>query len=80
VAATQATAAAALARLESALRERDAALARTQAELAAARDAQAREAAAHADTHARLAYRESARGWLRFPLHAVRRRFGERGR
>jgi hypothetical protein len=46
--------------------------------LAQARDAHAREAAAHADTRSRLAYRESARGWLRFPLMAMRQRLGAR--
>jgi SAM-dependent methyltransferase len=45
--------------------------ARTQSE-----GALALERAAHADTRGRLAYRESARGWLRFPLAAVRHRLG----
>lgn len=35
----------------------------------------AREKLAHVDTRNRLAYRESARGWLRYPLAAARRRF-----
>ena len=39
-------------------------------------DALARERAAHDDTRARLAYRESMRGWLRYPLAAARRRTG----
>jgi len=34
------------------------------------------ERAAHADTRGRLEYRESARGWLRFPLAAMRQRMG----
>ncbi len=34
----------------------------------------ARESADHAETRARLAYRESVRGWLRYPLAAVRHR------
>lgn len=33
-----------------------------------------REQADHADTRRRLAYRESARGWLRYPLAAARQR------
>lgn len=41
---------------------------------AQAADALAREQSAHADTRARLAYRESMRGWLRYPLAAARRR------
>ena len=39
--------------------------------------AHANETAAHEATQDRLAYRESARGWLRFPFAAARRRFGE---
>jgi hypothetical protein len=41
---------------------------------AQATDQLARERAAHDDTRARLAYRESVRGWLRYPLAAARRR------
>jgi len=57
-----------------------------EAHAAVAREAQARtgsmqahavEAAAHEATQERLAYRESARGWLRYPFAAARRRFGE---
>jgi ubiquinone/menaquinone biosynthesis C-methylase UbiE len=65
---TQTKAQAAIARLETALAEREAAL----------RHELAREAAAHGETRARLAYRESARGWLRFPLHAIRQRMADR--
>ena len=81
---TQATAQAALHRAESALAQAEA----VRAELAAAREslqqereartqtesALVREQAEHADTRGRLAYRESARGWLRFPLAVVRQR------
>jgi chromosome segregation ATPase len=72
---TQSRAQAAIDRLESALAEREATFG---TELARAREAVAREQAAHAETRTRLAYRESARGWLRFPLMAVRQRLGER--
>lgn len=41
-------------------------------------EAHARERSAHGETRARLAYRESARGWLRFPFAAVRQRMAER--
>jgi SAM-dependent methyltransferase len=37
-------------------------------------DRLAREHAAHEDARQRLAYRESVRGWLRYPLAAARRR------
>ena len=80
LAATQGTAQAAIARLEGALVAREAALADAQAAAAAAADAHAREAAAHGETQARLAYRESARGWLRYPLFAARRAAGGRRR
>jgi SAM-dependent methyltransferase len=47
------------------------------AEAIVARDAvtgaHAREATEHAQTKARLSYRESLRGWLRFPLAAMKR-------
>lgn len=39
-----------------------------------AQAAHAREAADHAQTRGRLAYRESARGWLRYPLAVARQR------
>ncbi len=50
-----------------------------EAHAAATREAQAHasEAAAHEATQGRLAYRESTRGWLRYPFAAVRRRFGD---
>jgi SAM-dependent methyltransferase len=72
---TQARARGAIDRLEAALVERERTLAQ---ELAQARDAVIRERAAHAETQGRLAYRESAKGWLRFPLMAVRQRLGDR--
>lgn len=72
---TQTRAQAAIDRLEAALAQREAAFA---ADIGQAREAVVREQAAHAQTRTRLAYRESARGWLRFPLMAVRQRFGER--
>jgi len=65
--ATQTTAQAALTQAES-----------MQAALAREVDAHARERAAHGETRARLVYRESARGWLRFPFAAVRQRMAER--
>src|SRR4029078_5076843 len=39
-------------------------------------EAHARERAAHGETRARLAYRESARGWVSFPLSAAARAHG----
>lgn len=58
-------------------------LARAQSTLAGEGSARARfeallvrEQADHADTRKRLAYRESARGWLRYPLAAARQRLG----
>jgi len=42
--------------------------------LGEARSELAREQAQHADTRARLAYRETALGWARWPLGAARRR------
>ena len=71
LAATQARARDALAGLQSELR------AETDARAQAAA-AHARESAAHEATRARLAYRESARGWLRYPLAAVRQRLAGR--
>jgi hypothetical protein len=60
----------------------EAALADTQTKAQAAvmqsQMALAREVEAHGETRARLAYRESARGWLRFPFAAVRQRMAER--
>jgi hypothetical protein len=41
---------------------------------AGAADELARERSMHSDTRQRLAYRESLRGWLRYPLAAARRR------
>jgi hypothetical protein len=52
--------------------------ARTQAAVMQSQMALAREVEAHGETRARLAYRESARGWLRFPFAAVRQRMAER--
>jgi len=56
------------------LRARDALAERTAAH-AHAEAALGRERLAHAETRNRLAYRESARGWLRYPLAAARQRF-----
>jgi hypothetical protein len=78
LAATQSAAQAAVARLEAALAERESALVHAQGEHARAADAHAREAAAHGETRARLAYRETARGWLRYPFAAMRERLSER--
>ena len=49
-----------------------------EAYAALARETQARAQSveAHAATQARLRYRESPQGWLRYPLAAVRRRMG----
>jgi len=66
------------ARAQAAIDHFEAALAAREAELTHARDAHAREVAAHEDTRTRLAYRESARGWLRFPLMAMRQRIAEK--
>jgi SAM-dependent methyltransferase len=74
LAATQAKAQAALTTLTQA----QAALASEVESHAQTADAHARERAAHGETQARLAYRESARGWLRFPFAAVRHRVPER--
>jgi len=43
-------------------------------QIAAAEAALARETGEHAGTRERLAYRESARGWLRLPLSLLKRR------
>lgn len=75
---TQAKAQAALTQAESTLIQMQGTLAREIAAHAQTIDAHAREVAAHGDTRARLAYRESTRGWLRFPFAAVRQRLAER--
>ena len=51
----------------------EAAEAQASSELAAEREA-------HAQTRTRLEYRETARGWLRFPLMALRERFADKHR
>ena len=56
-----------------------AALARTQADLAAARADVARQGAALAEVAARLAYRETIVGWLRWPLARLRTQLGSGG-
>lgn len=71
LAGTQSRAQAALDEMQRALSERERAL---QSEIGQLRELHAHEAAAHGDTRARLAYRESARGWLRFPFGAMRQR------
>jgi SAM-dependent methyltransferase len=79
---TQSRAQAAIERLEREYAERERTFAAQLAEVQAAHAheaaAHAREAAAHAQTRMRLAYRESARGWLRFPLMALRERMGSK--
>ncbi len=81
---TQARAQAAIDRLEREYADRErnfaAQLAETQAAHAHEAAAHAREAAAHAQTRTRLEYRETARGWLRFPLMALRERFADKRR
>ena len=63
-------------RAQRALDEAQAAIAReTQARLQS-HAAHASEQAAHAATQAQLRYRESTRGWLRYPFAAARRRVG----
>jgi SAM-dependent methyltransferase len=56
--------------------ERDAGIEKDRriAELADVQAAFVREAAAHAATRKQLVYRESARGWLRFPFSVLKRR------
>lgn len=66
------------ARAQTALDCLGAALADAHSQLERAREAHAREMASHEDTRSRLAYRESARGWLRFPLMAMRQRMERR--
>ncbi len=79
---TQSRAQSAIDRLEReyAERERTFAVQLTEAQQAHARaaDAYARESASHAETRTRLAYRETARGWLRYPLMALRQRLADR--
>jgi SAM-dependent methyltransferase len=79
---TQSRAQAAIERLEREYAERErtfaAQLSDVQAAHAQAAAAHAREAEAHAQTRTRLEYRESARGWLRFPLMALRQRMADK--
>jgi hypothetical protein len=81
---TQARAQAAIERLEREYAERERTFAAQLADLQAAHAhdaaAYAREAQAHAQTRTRLAYRETARGWLRFPLMALRERLADKRR
>jgi SAM-dependent methyltransferase len=64
--------------LNQALQEMQERLAREAEAHAQIANAHAHERAAHRETRARLAYRESARGWLRYPFAAVRQRMTER--
>ena len=75
---TGSTAALTLTQAHAALAREMAAHAQTAALHAHERDAHARESAEHVETRSRLAYRESARGWLRFPFAAVRQRMAAR--
>jgi SAM-dependent methyltransferase len=81
---TQSRAQVAFERLEREYAERErtfaAQLADVQAAHAHEAAACAREAEAHAQTRTRLEYRESARGWLRFPLMALRQRLADKRR
>ena len=81
---TQSRAQAAIERLEREYAQRErtfaAQLADVQAAQAHEAAAHAREAEAHAQTRTRLEYRESARGWLRFPLMALRQRMPDKRR
>jgi hypothetical protein len=72
---TQTRAQGALQQMRSALAEQESAL---RAEIARLLDLHEHESAAHGETRARLAYRESAKGWLRFPFGAMRQRISER--
>jgi SAM-dependent methyltransferase len=54
-------------------------LAEVRAELVRTQAAFHREAAIHEETRARLAYRETLPGWLRWPLGVARRRLAVRG-
>lgn len=78
LAATQARAQDALARSEAALAQAQGALARETEQRAQVADTLAQERAAHSDTQRRLAYRESTRGWLRYPFAALRHRMAGR--
>jgi SAM-dependent methyltransferase len=81
---TQARAQAAIERLEREYAERERTFAAQLADVQAAHAhdaaAYAREAEAHAQTRTRLAYRETARGWLRYPLMALRQRLADKRR
>jgi len=78
---TQARAQAAIERLEREYAERERSFAAQLAEVQAAHaHAYEREVADHAQTRTRLEYRESARGWLRFPLMALRERLADKRR
>jgi SAM-dependent methyltransferase len=69
---------AALHQAEAALLQMQERLAREAEAHAQMTEAHVRERSAHVETRARLAYRESARGWLRFPFAVVRRRMAAR--
>jgi SAM-dependent methyltransferase len=75
---TQRRAQAAIVAGEAALAEAQQALADAKEAHAQTADALARTHAALDETSARLAYRESARGWIRYPFVAARQRMGER--
>jgi SAM-dependent methyltransferase len=81
---TQSRAQAAIERLEREYAQREQTFATQLADLQAAHAheaaAYAREAEAHAQTRTRLAYRETARGWLRYPLMALRQRVSDKHR
>lgn len=62
--------------LETELAREQGAHTQTRATLAQMEERVAHETAAHEDTRARLAYRETAVGWMRWPLGAMRRRLG----
>ena len=64
-------------RAQQALAEAHGAVAREAEARAQSALAHAGEQAAHVITQQRLAYRESARGWLRYPFAAARRRLGD---
>ncbi|MFO1399367.1 MAG: class I SAM-dependent methyltransferase [Burkholderiales bacterium] len=74
---TQRRAQAAIDATERALAETQQALARETQAHAHTADAHARTGAALDEVRARLAYRESVRGWLRYPLAALRQRQGQ---
>ena len=81
---TQARAQSAIERLEREYAQREQTFAAQLADLQAAHAhdaaAYAREAEAHAQTRTRLEYRETARGWLRYPMMALRQRFADKRR